>query len=255
MVKSVDRVIRILQAVSQQQNGLTHKEMAEALSIPKGSLTPIISDLLEAAYLSTDGDSKRYILGPRLLILAGRFLMGQNIVQIGQTFVSKLARTTDESSSMAIRNGLEQVIVCQENSTQALLGAMNIGESRPIYATAAGKAILAFLPEEEIEDYISKAEFVRYTATTITDPDAFREDLAKTRERGLAYCREELQEGHVVVGAPVFDVSGRVVASLAIGTPTIRFTPEKEELIKETLLSVSRSLSRRLGFDIKSRKS
>ena len=141
------------------------------------------------------------------------------------------------------------MIIAKEDRSRPLARMIQMGERAPIYATAAGKAILAHLSEDEIEQYLSTAELTPITKATITDPEVLRRQLNAIRSGALARSHEELHEGITAVASPVFDLWGHVVASIVLPVLTVRFTPNKEKKAEEILRRASSELSRQLGFD------
>ena len=108
MVKSATRVIQILESVGARKNGISHAALSAALNIPKGSLSLLLADLVAHDFLSLrKEDERRYVIGPQLLVIAGKYLTDQDIVQLGRPIVHEVMNTTDESSALAIRKGNE----------------------------------------------------------------------------------------------------------------------------------------------------
>ncbi len=249
MVKSADRVIQILEAVGLAREGVTHGELVTALGIPKSSLSSLLATLLERQYLSQEKSSKRYVLGPQILVMAGRYLHGMDIVKLGQPLLNKLTGMTDESSEIAIKRGHDIMIVCKEDCSRPVARVIQIGDRAPMYATAAGKAILAHLPEEEKAEYFSSANFVSFTKNTITNPGVLEKELKRIRSGALAHSREELDEGVIALAAPVFDFRAQVSASVVVPIPTMRFSKKRQTEIEGALRSVASELSHLLGWD------
>ncbi len=252
MVKSADRVIQILEAIGSSAQGRTHGELASSLHIPKSSLSLLLANLVDREYLSLGGTDKRYILGPQLLVLAGRYLSSLDLVRLGQPILRKIVSTIDESAEIAIKRGEVMMIITKEDCSRPLARIIQIGERAPIYATAGGKAILAHLSNEEIDRYLSATELTPITKSTVTDPEWLWRELHAIRAGGLARSHEELHEGITAMASPVFDLYGRVVASIVLPILTIRFTPEKEKMAENVLRAASIELSRQLGFDMES---
>jgi DNA-binding IclR family transcriptional regulator len=249
MVKSADRVMQILEAIGSSEEGKTHGELSSALNIPKSSLSLLLANLVGREYLSLNGTDKRYTLGPQVLVLAGRYLSSLDIVRLGQPVLKKITRAIDESAEIAIKRGHEIIIISMEDRSQPLSRMIQLGDRAPIYATAAGKAILAHLSDDEIDQYISSVELTAITKATITNPDVLWRQLQAIRSGALARSNEELHEGITAMACPVFDLYGSVVASIVLPIPTIRFTPEKEENGEKMLRGASIELSHQLGFD------
>jgi DNA-binding IclR family transcriptional regulator len=185
-----------------------------------------------------------------VLVLAGRYLSSLDIVRLGQPVLKKITRAIDESAEIAIKRRHEIIIISKEDRSQPLSRMIQLGDRAPIYATAAGKAILAHLSDDEIDQYISSVELTTITNATITDSDVLWRQLYAIRSGALARSNEELHEGITALACPVFDLYGGVVASVVLPIPTIRFTPEKEENAEKILRSASIELSRQLGYDI-----
>jgi DNA-binding IclR family transcriptional regulator len=249
MVKSADRVIQILEAIGSSEEGKTHGELASSLNIPKSSLSLLLANLVGREYLSLSGTDRRYALGPQVLVLAGRYLSSLDIARLGQPVLRRVTRGIDESVEIAIKRGNEMMIIAKEDCSRPVARMIQMGERAPIYATAGGKAILAHLSDGEIEQYLCSVELTPITKATITDPELFRRELNAIRSGALARSHEELHEGITAMASPVFDLYGRVVASIVLPVLTIRFTPEKEKKAEEILRGASIELSRQLGFD------
>jgi DNA-binding IclR family transcriptional regulator len=248
MVKSAYRVIQILDAVAFSRGGLRHAEIAQILQIPKGSLSLLLADLVAHEYLFLTWEGKRYLLGPQVLLLAGRYIAGIDLVQIGRPIVKELVVQTGESAEIAMRKGDEVIIVCREVSSRSLSSCMQIGDRAPLYATASGKAILAHLPPEEIEAYLSSRQFRSLTRKTVTDPEVLRGELEAIRAGAIAYSREEHSEGIVAMALAVFGFEGQVAGSIVVPLPSIRFNRQKEKAIERGLRDLSLQMSRHLGF-------
>lgn len=248
MVKSADRVIKILEIIGLKKNGITHGEIASELNIPKGSLSRLLSNLVAREYLSFDERGKLYRLGPQILVLTGRYLSSLDVVEFGRPIINELMKTTNESAEIIVPKDHEVIIVCKADCSRPLIRSISIGDTFPIYSTAAGKAILAYLSEEEIDRYFSSIKLAPITKKTITDPELLRRELKKIRAGALAYGHEEHYEGLIAMAAPVFGVYRNVLASITIAIPTFRFTRKKERAFEKALLSASEKLSYHLGF-------
>ena len=115
MVKSADRAMQILETIGSSEEGKTHGELASSLHIPKSSLSLLLANLLDRQYLSMNGPDKRYVLGPQVLVLAGRYLSSLDIARLGQPVLRKVTRVIDESAEIAIKRGNEMMIIAKED--------------------------------------------------------------------------------------------------------------------------------------------
>ena len=248
VVKSAHRVIQILEAVALSRGGLRHAEIARALQIPKGSLSRLLADLVAQEYLALKGDGKQYVLGPQVLALARQYIAGLDLVQVGRPIVNELVARTGESAEIAVRRGDEVIIVYREVPSRSLSSCMQIGDRAPLYATAAGKAILAHLAPEEIDAYLSSRRFRSLTKKTVTDPAALCHELDAIRTGAVAYSHEEHTEGIVAMALAVFGFDGQVAGSIVVPMPSIRFNRQKEKVIELGLRDLALQMSRQLGF-------
>lgn len=248
MVKSADRTILILEAVARRNEGVTHGDLSEMLRIPKSSLSSLLANLQNRDYLSLDKKNKHYTLGPKILFLAGRYLSSTDIVQLGRPVIDKLMTQTEESAGLAIKKGNEIFTVYNKNSPLPIIRSLQIGDRAPIYATAAGRVILAYLPDAEIDHYLATADMKPITPATITEPDRIWLEIKAIRNLGVAYCREEFHEGSTAMAAPVFDMHGMPIASIHVVAPSTRFNARKEKIIADALRRSTKELSYRLGF-------
>jgi DNA-binding IclR family transcriptional regulator len=247
MVKSAARVMEILKIVSSSRDGLKHNEISQALGIPKGSLTFLLSDLISEEFLVLDNEG-RYKIGSQILILANRYLASLDIINLSEPVLKELMEKTNESSALALPKGKDTVIVAKKNAFQQLKLEFDIGENFPLYATAMGKVVLAYFSDEKLKNFLSTVELVPVTQNTIVDPVKLLKELKKIRESSIAYSLEEQFEGRVAMAVPVFNSNGEVVASITQTIPTVRYNPEKEQILKKALLEASRNLSNKLGY-------
>ena len=247
MGNSIERIDRVLELIGDQDDGLTHAQIAKTLDIPKSSLTLLIKELIKFNYLSAAPPGNRYILGPRLLLLAGRFLHNQDIVQIGRPILGRLVDKVDETAFMAVRNGLEVVYVMRVNkSNTSSSSSVHIGQRAALHKTAAGKAILAFQSDQKIGHIIGDLATANNEEI---DAARLKDELMDIRQNGVSYCLEEFQPGINSLGAPVFNLEGRVVAAITVAAPTVNYTPEVGLSIAAGIREAAGNFSAQLGFD------
>jgi DNA-binding IclR family transcriptional regulator len=243
----MSRTDKILELVGKERNGYTHAQIAKALQIPKSSLTLLLKELTGLNYLKMQ-PGNTYVLGPRLLVLAGRYMQNQDIVQIGRPILEQLVEDIDETAFLAVKNGSDVVYVSRVDCERpSVVSSVRIGQRGPLFGTAAGKAILAFQAERKIKRMILE---MKENGSGLDDEagDRLMEELERVRVMRLSYCREEFQEGIVSFGAPVFNIEGRVPAAITVAVPAFRNTPELEQRISERLDKAARDFSDELGF-------
>ncbi|MCF8112253.1 MAG: IclR family transcriptional regulator [Desulfotignum sp.] len=249
MVKSAVRVMEILETVCGRKEGLTQKEISDRLNIPKSSLSSILTDMTSREYLLQDHLTKRFALGPQVLILAGGYLNNQDVVGQGRSMITRLSRETGESGALAIPIGLEALLVYKEDCIQPIMPSTQIGTRFPLYSSAVGKALLANYSNHEINRYLQSVTLKPMTKYTITDREQLLSELNDIRKIGLAYNRDGYREGITAIAAPVFNHTGHVVASISISVLTATLTPEKESRYESILKKITFRFSRLLGHN------
>ena len=248
IVKSADRVLQILEAVGQTKEGLTHSELSRVLNIPKGSLSLLCSNLLEREYLIFIPETKQYTLGPQILALTGRFLDDFDIARLAQPIIRELSRKLDEDVEITIKKGNEILIICKESCSKLIRRIIAVGDRYPMYATAAGKVILSYLAERELDQYFLSVELKPITTKTITDVEILKSQLKKIRAVGLSFNQDEMHEGVSAIAAPIFDFNKKAVASMALIIPSLRFHRKMFKSFGEALRGAADRLSYQLGF-------
>jgi len=218
-VKSATRTLDIIEYVVAHDRPLVAQEIAVALGIPVSSLSYLLGTLVERGYLTRDG--RRYSAGPGLARLQTRS-HGFTLAERAAPLVRALRVQLNETATFWVRSGWTVEAIVTESSEQALRYSVSAGERLPMHALAGGKALLAALPEEEIDRYFAEAERERFTPSTVTSEKALRRELAEVRRRGYASTDEEYSLGIRGIGR-VVTIGGEPVGSLSTGIPKARF--------------------------------
>jgi len=249
IVKSADRVILILETVSVRDNGITHGELSRVSGIPKGSLSPLLSNLVDRDYLVFDASNKRYLLGPRLMALSARYLSTYHLVRIARPIMQELVGEVNEDVELTVMKDTEILFLYGVDSSRPLRHVIAVGDRAAAYAIAAGKAILAYLPEDELSRYFSSVTLTPITRNTMTDPEVLRRQLHDVRSGGVAYGYGEYYEDINSIAAPIFNLYGHVAGSLVVPLLSTRLDPEEYRFIETRLRSAVAMISRQLGFE------
>lgn len=252
-IKSANRVLEILELLASNRYGMKHKDIAEKLDIPKGSLSKLLNNLTDVGYSAFDAATKTYKLGSRVLGLADSYLSGLDVVQVAQPILRSLVTKTGESCSLAVPDGNAALVVHRQYGSQPMHYRLGIGARIPLYATASGKTILAFLSKEEIEQYMSKVELRPLTQATITDPAVLLRELETVRSELFAYSRQERFEGLSAMAVPVFRMDGSVAASVALIYLNTRSESVNGSDTKDAIREASAELSKCMGFQEKAK--
>ena len=221
-------------------------DIANGLKVSKAAVHRVLASLRSRDLIHLDVDTRRYSLGPAALILGLSALNKVDVRKLALEEMRKLSAETDETATLSVRSGMSRVYVDQVTPQRPYMIAVSIGKQYPLHAGSSSKAFLAFLPEDEIEQYLA-GSLEHVTSSTQTDRNKLREDLKHIRERGWADSAGERQSGAASVAAPVFDDRGRVIAVLSVCGPVERFMPEQRMCV-ERLLAATGRLSTTMGY-------
>ena len=247
-MNSLIRADKIMELIGLSRDGLSHTQIHAQFDVPKSSLSRTLATLVSLHYLTFDDQTRRYRLGHRLLTLSGSYLSGLDIFQIGRDFTVQLSKITNESATLVVPEGDEVVLIAIENVPQNIIRPPHPGVQMPMYATAAGKAILAHKSNSEIQRYFSTVNLEALTPHTVTNPSVLLDELKKIKKGGFAYSWQGFREHVVAIGTAVFDVNGKPVASLSLSILTLDAKPAKLKQLEKALAKVANDFSRSLGY-------
>jgi len=155
---------------------------------------------------------------------------------------------TGETAHVGVLRRGRTVSLTNVESPQTLRTPVTVGGVSPAHCTSLGKAILAFSPEAEIDEFIRTYGLKRYTRRTITRPAAFKRALKSVREKGYAVDDEEFEDGLKCIGAPVRDYTTKVVAAISITGPATRLTEDRMPALTSCIVKAAAELSAALGY-------
>jgi IclR family acetate operon transcriptional repressor len=245
--QSLGRGLQVIEATAAIGGAATLSEIARKTALPRSTAHHILRALVDFGYLAQDGDAQPYRLGPRLFRLTGHTWTKEQLADIAMPYLDGLSRRTGEGTSLAIlRDGIVTIVAKRESEGPVRV-VQEVGARRPIYCTAVGKALAAWLPGSELDGIIARTVFERNTPRTITTAAAFRRELARIRAAGFAIDNEEHMGGIRCLAAPVRDHSGEVRASLCVVGPASRIPQRRLVEIRPVLAAVAADLSARLG--------
>jgi DNA-binding IclR family transcriptional regulator len=246
--QSLERGLRVLEATAAGGGTAPLSEIARRTGLARSTAHHLLRALVQFGYLVQDGDGRRYRLASKLLRLAGRGWSREQLVEIARPFLDRLSRETREGTSLAVLDSGVVTIVAKRDHEAPVRVFQEVGVTRPVYCTAVGKALAAWLPEAELDAILARVVFERKTRKTITDAAALRHELARIRATGFAMDNEEHIEGIRCIAAPVRDHTGLVQASLCVLGPTSRVPQRRLPEIRRPLAAVAAELSARLGY-------
>jgi DNA-binding IclR family transcriptional regulator len=205
-VQSVQRAAALLQAIADSADPQTAPDLAERCGLNRSTAWRILSTLEDEGLVDRDPATSRYSIGHALARLAA--------AGADRPHLEDLSRRTGETVSLAVPRGLQLVYVDQVQAPH-VMAADWLGRAVPLHATSTGKALLAWLPNGELEAALAQP-LARFTDATITEAAKLRDELGRVRRRGYAVSRGELEAALWGVSAPLLDRRGRAVAVVSV---------------------------------------
>ncbi|RJL31395.1 IclR family transcriptional regulator [Bailinhaonella thermotolerans] len=216
-------------------------DLVRRSGLPKTTVHRLTGELVEAGVIERGEDG--FHLGRKLFELGSMVPVQRDLRETALPHMHDLFEATHETIHLGVRDGLDVVYVEKIRAHTAIDLPSRIGGRLPLSATGVGKALLAFSPQEVMDEVLSRP-LRRLSPHSITDPRRFAEVIGQIQASGLAYDQEEAQPGVSCIAAPVL-VSGLAVAALSVAVPTSRFTPARlAPAVKTAALGLSRSLTR-----------
>lgn len=244
-VKTTEVVFDVVEALLELE-GARFTDLVAHMDMPKSTLHDHLRTLDSMGVVIKRGNI--YHVGSRFLEIGARARRQQPIYEAGRHEVEDLARETGEHASLSIEERGRAVLLHVAKGTNAVNLDAYAGCPTSLHANAAGKVMLAHLPEERMEDIIDEHGLTAYTPHTITDSESLKEELESIRSQGYATDTNELVEGAKGVAAPVLN-HGEVVGAIAVGGPTNRMRGERfDETLPDLLLSASNIVELNLTY-------
>jgi DNA-binding IclR family transcriptional regulator len=246
-IRTVSRAIRILEYLGAEgQKNVT--ELSRSLKLPKSSTFEILSTLETEGIVEKDSDRSLYRLGPRLFELGFKAQAELEIRRVALPVMKSLNEQLDETIHLTVLDNREVLYIDCLESTKRLRTYSVIGVRAPLTCTAVGKAILAHLEADEVDEILRAKGLPVFTDRTLGSRDALLEDLREVRSRGYAVDNMEHEEGVRCIGAPVRDHKGEVFASVSVSGPSQRMSLERIPQVAEMVVRGAQEISRRLGY-------
>jgi IclR family transcriptional regulator, acetate operon repressor len=247
-ITTVERATDVLLLFTRKlQPTLGITEIANELGLSKAVVYRLVTTLAAQGFIQVDHESRRYGLGPAVLSLGLAYLERIDIRRFALPVMRELSTATNETCTLSIRSGWTRVYVDQVTPPREVKMSVQLGQPFPLHAGSSSKAFLAFLGEQEQEEYLAKAALDRLTEATIVDAKALRAELSVIRKRGFARSFGERQAGAASVAAPARDHNGEPIATISVCGPIERFR-DHTETAAELLLAATADLSRKLGY-------
>jgi len=237
-VKSVETAFRILGALMELE-GAGSSELASYLDMPKSTAYNYLSTLHQEELVVKEGST--YRLGIRFLEYGAYARQITNIFEIAKPEVDDLAESTGELANLMIEEHGRGSYLHRARGEDAVQVEAHVGTRVPLHSTGMGKAILAHLPEERIEEILDTHGLTKATPNTVASREELFDELNRIRDQGIAFDDGERIPGLRCVAAPILSNNGRVLGAISVSGPSNRVGGDywEEELAQQVLEKVN----------------
>jgi DNA-binding IclR family transcriptional regulator len=239
---SLARAISVLEMLGESDTPLNLSELCRYMNLHKSTAHRSLMVLEQSGLIERTPDN-RFRLGLKLYELGNRAVEQIDLRARVHPYMARLASQIGETVHLSVLQKSSIVYLDKAGPNRKVCTSSKIGTSNPVYCTSMGKAMLAFQPEEEIEQVVSNLKFVRYTEKTLCTREDLLKSLEKVRRRGYAIDDEEIESGVRCIGAPIFNEEHRAIAALSVSGPAIRITVQSVPALAERLLRYCREIS------------
>ncbi len=243
-VPNLERALFIIELLTEHPQGLTLAQIQEFSDFPKSSIFRITQTLIDRDYIVKHEQPAVLTLSKKLLHIGLSTLSESSLVENSLTHMRQLRDLTKETVLLGSLDGSEGVLLEQVGGLHPFSFTLKLGKRFQLHVSAPSKAILAFLPEDEVNTLIETIDFIKYNENTITTKKAYLEELKKVRDCGYGIDGSEELEGVHCVAAPIFNQYGYPISAIWITAPSSRLPQEKfievGGLVKESAFAISK---------------
>ncbi len=243
---ATERTLAILELLGRHRLGLTLSEIARQLELPVNTVSRIATTLQQRGYLQRREDDKRFVLTHKLFDLARPHVREKSLVLCALDALKWLRDTTGETTQLLTAVNHKVTILEQCISTQPIKVSGTVGLQAPMYSCAPGKAILAALPERDLDAFFTAVTLKSFTANTLATREALTADLQKSRRRGYATDFAEGLEGIHCAAAVILDDYAYPVAAVTVMAPAFRLKPERFAELGRACIQAAETIHQRL---------
>jgi DNA-binding IclR family transcriptional regulator len=249
LIQSVSHALDLLEQFHDEVDELGVTELSKRLKLHKNNVFRLLATLESRGYIEQNKVTENYRLGLKTLELGQTFVKQMGLLRQSRPVLEAVVRECNETSYVAILKDFHIIYLDVVETDLTVRVVPRVGSRLPAYCTAAGKVQIAYMSEEDLEQYLPTKELKPLTPNTLTDRELLKKQLRQVVENGYAIDDEELDIGVRCVSAPIRDYTRRIIGAVSISGPSMRLSMERID--KELVPLVKRAaeeISTKLGF-------
>ena len=245
-VQALDRALNLLHMIA-DEDGLTLSELSQRLDIPAPTAYRLLSTLQTHRVTEFDEGTQQWLVGVETFRMGSAFLRHTRIAEMGRHFMQELMEASRETVNLAIEQKGEVVFITQVETQEPIRAFFPPGTRGPIHTSGIGKALLAELPQRQLDAIINRKGLASFTPNTLNTRDALINDLAEIRKRGWAVDHEERNLGMRCVASAIYNEFGEAIAGVSVSGPTVRITEEQIDTLGPQVRACALRITESIG--------
>lgn len=249
MVPAIKRAFQIIEFLATQDSRMSISDIRSALRLPLSSTANIMYTLSDLGYLERDESDASYRLSVKLLGIAVQAQKRLDLASQGYELLKDAVRETGLTGHLSVLRDGQSMYIARVPSNSFVQINSYVGQRWPAHTSAAGKALLAFLPEAQMQRLLKQMVFQKRTPHTLTSRSALLKQLRSFRQLGYTWERNEGEIGLGCVAAPIVGAGQEVVAAISLTGTSHQISPKRVPKIGALVKKYAEQISRRLGAD------
>ncbi|MCR5277903.1 MAG: IclR family transcriptional regulator [Lachnospiraceae bacterium] len=245
-VRSVDRILDLMELLAEERSPVSLSELSKETALSKTTVFRLMSTLCNRGYAEKI-DSEGYVLGPKMIELAGYHIENLELHTVARPFLADLY----SEFKLTVHLGKlekDKVVYIELMERKNLKNREESGLGVPAYTSSIGKCLLASMSGKELSDRLYRKPLKKYTSKTITDPEEYRKHLKTVRSNGWALDDEEYLKGRRCIGAPIYDFKGEAIACVSVSGNINELSDDRLPVIREAVIDTADAISLRMGY-------
>lgn len=238
MLKTLDVALRVIQMFTKDKPEWGGRELAHEMKMDHAKIYRILETFEDHNFIQKDPITKKYSLGMAAWELGMTMYDRLNVKQVIDPILQELFNQTGESVFFTILDKDEAVTLEAIEPDNKVKFSVSVGSRAPLYVGASYRSILAFMPDDFIENYLYKQDLKRYTDKTKNNPDELKMELEKIKKQGWAMSEGEYTPDIIAIAVPLFDKNERILGSITVSGPIYRMSEEK---INDSLILIEKA--------------
>lgn len=247
-VQSLSRALGLLEHLAAaEERGISLTDLARRARLAPSTTHRLLATLEQQGFAELDTERGLWFVGVRTFVVGNAFLAHRDFVAAARPFMRGLMEEAGESVNLGILDDGELVFLSQVECREMMRMFVRLGARVPAHASGVGKALLAALPEADVNAILEQRGLQRFTGNTIDTRAVLREDLAKVRDRGYAYDDEEHAVGLRCVASTLHDELGYPIAAISLSGPRARIVDQRVDILGRLVRDTADRITWALG--------